>query len=257
MVDYIPTKGDRQKTCGAKLCQKHLKTPLHTRQCAICGNSFFAKRTQKFCSSVCVHVNSVECQRAAARAKRVEQQCVICGIIFFPNRRGRTMCGSICRQLWGRKYPPRSDKVISSELAAKVALALEFGTLSLRRCVICGNEFRHHRKSKTCSPDCAYALTKKNGQNYRQRKAQQKRQEIPKRHCIECGGEYSPRVPWQKFCSPACADVASRTYPATLAYEEKQRRERRLRTLALQVLRARGWLSDLAIPERVKGDATI
>jgi hypothetical protein len=114
-------------------CRECVKRQVRNIVCHICGKSFLAKGTTKYCGD--------ECRKVAEKSylpriyeKKIAKICVYCGEEYRAVRSNQKYCNRHCASL---------DKY--------------HGNVTHKQCVCCGKDFivqGHNSPTKTCSKEC-------------------------------------------------------------------------------------------------------
>ncbi len=146
---------------------------MEDRKCVVCGEMFTPKsHVQIVCSEACRRQRKLETKRAWAKRqpKRegMRKACAICGKEFSTTHPAQKTCSEECRKKLASIRKMKANKKL------KAKLVKETGTRA-SVCQLCGRTFEYTPSRtgfvpKTCSKECAIALSKKtNRENFEKR----------------------------------------------------------------------------------------
>lgn len=179
--------------------------------CKYCGKEYEARQfNQKYCCKSCCKKASYA-EEIKNKPSLPPKKCVICGEEFIPQKTSQILCGKLeCKKESSRR------RIKQSKLKAKLKANGEYPEgLTVRKCIICGEEFMPKNKSQILcgKTEC-----------FKERAYRQK-QNIPEEKypnligvyhfstsgvekiCPTCGKTFVTKVWNQIYCSRNCENV--------------------------------------------------
>ena len=152
------------------------------KPCEYCGTAFQSDREDaRFCSPGCVS------RWQKGEGLRLDITCEVCGTVTKPRKAHSTACSHACAAVIRRR---------------RELLELEN---QRRVCRHCGDEFTpNSRKQLICMSDACARAARRSSYHHR------KTETFHHLRCTCCGVAFASKMPWARFCSPACRDTPPR-----------------------------------------------